>query len=213
MANNILKKLFTLIMLISSLIACQSTPPVAPVPDVEQQPATEVTEQKDTTQQAEDPQKLLHQQAIQSAKKGDLDVAIQQFNQVIAQNPTAKHAYSNLGLLYLHKNNIKSAKEAFLTAIEQDKTDSIAYNHLAIIERQQGEFKKALFHYYKAINADPDYANAHLNLGILLDIYMQEFPKALEQYEIFQQLTDGSNKQVEKWILDIKRRIESSKSK
>ena len=211
MSNNITTKFCTLVLLVGSLSACQTAPQTAPAP------APEVMQDADaktkTGELQADPQQTLYQQAIESARRGETELAIQQFKQLISENPSAKKVYSNLGLLYLQKQDTKAAKEAFLNAIAQDKNDAIAYNHLAVIQRQQGDFTQALFHYYKAINADPDYANAHLNLGILLDIYMQELPKALEQYEIFQRLTGNSNEKVEKWILDIKRRIDTQQGK
>ena len=116
-------------------------------------------------------------------------------------------------MLYLHREKPALAKQAFEQAIIIDNQDAVAFNNLAIIQRQNGEFKKALFNYYKAINAKPDYANAHLNLGILLDLYLQDLPKALEQYEIYQKLTANSDEKVKKWIVDIKRRIADAGAK
>jgi Tfp pilus assembly protein PilF len=161
---------------------------------------------------ADDTAKTLYIQANESLKAGETDLAIQQFEQLLEIDPSAKHAYTNLGLLYMHKENSQSAKQAFLNAIERDKNDAVAYNHLAVIQRQQGMFQQALSNYKNAIDADPEYANAHLNLGILLDIYLQELPEALEQYKQYQRLTDNSNKDVDKWLADIKRRIDQQKN-
>ena len=209
-------KLLSFIVLGSSLLGCQTAPKSTPeaAPKMAIPVEVEVTPKTDSAPvQQIDPEKALYQQAIQSTQNGDIDVAIQQFNQLIKTNPSANNAYTNLGLLYLHKTQNDKAKESFQIAIKQNINDAIAYNHLAIIQRQQGEFTHALYNYYNAINADQNYANAHLNLGILLDIYLQELPKALEQYEIYQQLNSPKNEQVDKWIIDIKRRIESKKGK
>ncbi len=215
MLNNYMFRLFIFIALTASLLACQATPQRTPGPE----PVVESKIQPEQIQQVQqktaepDPQQVLYQQAMKSTRAGEIDNAIEQFTRVVKTNPSAKHAFTNLGLLYIHKKQNREAKVAFLNAIEQNKNDAIAYNHLAVIQRQQGEFKLSLFNYYKAINADPDYANAHLNLGILLDIYLQDLPLALEQYEIFQKLTGNNNQQVEKWVIDIKRRIAADKGK
>lgn len=161
---------------------------------------------------AGDAEQTLYIQANESLKAGKIDLAILQFEQLLEKNPSLKHAYTNLGLLYIRKQNTEQAKQAFLNAIEQDKNDAVAYNHLAVIQRQNGEFQQALLNYKNAINADPDYAKAHLNLGILFDIYLQKLPEALEQYEQYQRLTDNSNKDVDKWLIDIKRRIDKQKA-
>ena len=113
----------------------------------------------------------------------------------------------------MQTDELEQAKQAFNEAIKQDKSDAIAYNHLAIIQRHEGLFKPARENYEHAIKADPEYANAHLNLGILLDIYFQDFPRALEHYQIFQELTGNKDERVEKWVLDIKRRIETGNKK
>ena len=210
MQNNQLYKFFTLTVLSVSLLACQSNPKTISTPEPVVKSTVQSAEQT-TSDQLEknepDPHQALYQQAIESSQAGEIEKAIEQFSRVVKDNPSAKNAYTNLGLLYIHNKQNEAAMEAFINAIKHNTNDAIAYNHLAILQRQQGEFKIALFNYYKAINADPDYANAHLNLGILLDIYLQDLPLALEQYEFFQHLTGNNNEQVEKWIIDIKRRI------
>lgn len=195
------------------LAACQST---AKNPDVAVTSATTPptaidSRQQDSERLASAQQGALFNQAVESIKQGRTELALQLFNEVVASNPATPRAYTNIGLLYLHKQDNESAKQAFTQAIEQDKKDAVAYNHLAVIQRQEGLFKLALFNYYKAIDADPDYANARLNLGILLDVYLQDLPKALQQYEKYQQLT-SSNEEVDKWVIDIKRRIEATET-
>ncbi len=198
-----LKKI-TIITICCGLLACQSG---------QQTPAPQTEAQANAASQSAAINDQLYKQALQSTKDGDIDKAIDLFKQIIQSEPTKKRAYTNLGLLYIHKKENEKAMVAFLNAIEVDKEDAVAYNHLAIIQRQQGEFKQALFNYYKAIKANPDYAIAHLNLGILLDIYLQDLPKALEQYEIYQKLTQNKDEKVDKWIIDIKRRIDASSAK
>ena len=180
----------TLLVLISLVLtACQTVPNDETV-------ATEESE-------------ALYLQANKSLTAGKTDMAIQQFEQVVKSNPSAKHAYTNLGLLYMAKHESKQAKQAFINAIEQDKNDAVAYNNLAVIQRQDGQFQKALLNYNSAIKLDKNYANAYLNLGILYDIYLQDLPKAVEQYEQYQRLTKGKNKDVDKWLVDTKRRIDT----
>lgn len=187
----------------AGLFACQ-TAPSRVSPDTDQAVAIK-TEPEDLTEE-----KLLHNQAITAAMQGETEQAVEHFKTLLEKNPFAKKVFTNLGLLYLKQKETALAKQAFLNAIEQDNKDAVAYNHLAVIQRQEGEFKQALFNYYKAINADPDYANAHLNLGILFDLYLQDLPKALEQYEQYQSMTHNKNEDVAKWIIDLQRRIDAS---
>jgi tetratricopeptide (TPR) repeat protein len=196
---------FFCLALLLGTSACQTTPPeVAPEPQVS------VAPEKGTPQEPEpDPEKDLYMLAIGSAKNGKYRIAIKHFNELIKLNPEFTLAYTNLGLALMQMDELEQAKQAFNAAIKQDKSDAIAYNHLAVIQRQEGLFKAARENYGHAITADPEYANAHLNLGILLDIYFQDFSGALEHYQIFQDLTGKTDERVEKWVLDIERRIET----
>ncbi len=177
--------------------ACQSIAPTQPEP-AEQAP--EVVKV--------DPRLELYDLAISTAKAGQTHESIDFFRQLIAIDNEYKHAHTNLGLLLFQQKEYKPAQSEFLTAIEQDKQDAIAYNHLAIIERQQGLFEPAKQHYLQALEINPEYANAHLNLGILLDIYLQQWNDALAHYQKYQELTGAKNESVEKWIVDLQRRID-----
>lgn len=196
------------------LTACQSSAPETPKPEPVTAPQTEAETASSGTPSEEveqDPSDELFQKAMKNIKENNTDQAIEQFQQLVFLNPSYEHAFTNLGLIYLNDNEDEYAKNALLQAIEQDNNDSIAYNHLAIIERRKGSFKKSLFYYNKAINSNPDYANAHLNLGILFDLYLQDLSQALKHYKTYMDLTDHTDKKIEKWVIDIQRRIDADK--
>lgn len=83
-----------------------------------------------------------------------------------------------------------------------------ALNEVGILHRKSGEFAEAEAAYLKAVTVNPDYALAHLNLGILLDLYLGRHQQALEHYERYQQLVPDEDKQVARWISDISRRLQ-----
>jgi tetratricopeptide (TPR) repeat protein len=99
------------------------------------------------------------------------------------------------------------AEQAFQEAISRNNRDAVAYNHLGILLRYQGQFEEARKRYQRAIAIDSDYAYAHLNLGILFDIYLQDLKLALKQYQKYQALIGEEDKQVAGWIVDIQRRL------
>ena len=72
--------------------------------------------------------------------------------------------------------------------------------------RKQGKFEEAESAYLKAVTVSPDYALAHYNLGVLNDLYLRRLDTALVHYERYQALS-GEDKQVTRWIADLKRRI------
>jgi len=200
-----LNKSTSVLWLLASLLlsSCQRMPIQQPAPDDE---ATVMAE-PDSQVVAVDPLQLQYQQAMELARDGNLDEAISQLQQVIAVNPDHDQAYTNMGLMLLQQDRQKEAEQSLLAAIKRNNQDAVAYNHLAIIKRQQGKFSEAEQYYRQAIELEPNYANAHLNLGILLDIYLQQLAQALQHYQQYQQLTDNSNETVEKWIIDLQRRM------
>jgi Flp pilus assembly protein TadD len=90
--------------------------------------------------------------------------------------------------------------------------DAVAYNHLGVVLRQRGQFEQARQSYETAIRINAAYASAHLNLGILNDLYLQDLATALRHYQRYQVLTGDSDKQVAKWIIDLERRVQASKN-
>lgn len=154
-----------------------------------------------------DKARAAYERAIWSAKAGRDDEAIALFEKLSRDFPDMALAYTNLGLLYLKMDKLPQAEQALQQAVTLDPANAVAYNHLGVALREQGKFQQALQAYQAALRAWPDYAAAHLNLGILYDIYLQDLPLALQQYEAYQNLTGDSDKQVANWIVDLKRRL------
>ncbi len=189
-------RLLPFILPVLLLVGCAKAPPPEPETPPQSDPALDLA--------------II---ATDSARSGDAETAAEQFRMLIEMKPDFPRAQTNLGLQLMKLEQYDEARAAFEKAIEQDKNDAVAYNHLGVLARRDGQFQQALDYYNKAIEADPDYASAHLNRGILLDIYIRDWPAALEEYQRYQSLLDTPDPQVEKWIIDIKRRIEAPAKK
>ncbi len=81
-----------------------------------------------------------------------------------------------------------------------------SYNDLGIAWRLAGEFEKARSAYERAIAIDPGHVAAHLNLGILHDLYLRDPQRAVELYDRAQALMQGPDATVAKWITDLRNR-------
>ncbi|MBI3562794.1 MAG: tetratricopeptide repeat protein [Gammaproteobacteria bacterium] len=152
-----------------------------------------------------------YHRAVQILKTGAGDEALAQFNAIVAKAPQLSGAYLNIGLIHLQKKRYAEAEIAFNQAINANATHAVAQNYLGVALREQGKFDKAEQAYQRALQLDDSYADAHLNLGILYDIYLNDLPRALEQYEKYQSLTNNKDEQVTKWIADIKLRQSKTK--
>jgi Flp pilus assembly protein TadD len=110
-----------------------------------------------------------------------------------------------LGLLYLRDSRLPEAEAAFKTALDHSPTNVVAGNELGIVERRLGKFTEAEAAYQRTIAADPNYAPAHLNLGMLYDLYLAQPQKALDEFERYVAIA-GENKQVTGWLAELRKR-------
>ncbi len=148
---------------------------------------------------------------LKAAKKGRSKQAIKLLKQSTEDYPTFSPAYTNLGLQQLKLKDHPAAKISFKKSIEINSHNPVVYNHLGVIARMDGDFNTAQTMYNKAIQQNPDYAIAHLNLGILLDLYLYNLEPALQHYETYQSLQDKKDISVTRWIVDLKRRLAKNK--
>lgn len=145
--------------------------------------------------------------AVASLRAGNNDLAESKFKKLANDYPQYSGPHNNLGIIYYHEDKIDQAKASFAKALELNPRSVVSLNHLGIISRKEGDFKKALEYYERALQVDPDYPNVHLNLGILLELYMGKLPEALEHYKKYQELNKEEDKKVKGWIVDLERRI------
>lgn len=139
------------------------------------------------------------------AKKYNRAIAL--FTAIVKQYPQSTLSHTNLGLLYLQQNKLKLAYKHFSESLKLTPANPVAHNHIGLIYRQQGEFDEALLSYKLAIKFKANYANAHLNLAILYDIYLHDIVMALQHYHHYQGLNKKPDKLVTKWIIDNERRL------
>jgi Flp pilus assembly protein TadD len=209
------------------LAACQSVPKQGletaltdPRAEVQPPPTELTTESADGSSESAtapavvsepiDLDQLAYEDAIAALKEGDADSALILLTRLASNSVEKPRLFTNLGLAHLRRQQYELAERAFRQAIARDANDAVAYNHLGILERRKGEFDKALQAYQRAIEIDAKYARAHLNLGILFDLYLQNLEKALQQYRLYQTLTNDENEKVAGWIIDIERRLQNN---
>ena len=201
-----------LLLVILLLGACQSGPDRASL----QKPAaaTSPTVEGSTAESRPvDPNQQLYEQALASLKSGKTERALKLLVQISNDAPDMPYVFTNLGLAYFKLQQLELAEQAFKQAIASNNKDAVANNHLGILQRQKGQFKEARTHYQRALAIDSDYASAHLNLGILFDIYLQDLKQALRHYQKYQALVSEEDTQVAGWIVDIQRRLKSPTTK
>jgi Flp pilus assembly protein TadD len=91
-------------------------------------------------------------------------------------------------------------------AVKASPRQPAFWNQLGVSYRHQGQFTKARDAYEQALSIDANHADAHLNLGVLLDMYLGDNAQALLHYERYLALVPGGDASVGKWIADLKTR-------
>lgn len=147
--------------------------------------------------------------ALAAMRSGNNVRAEKLFTNLTREYPKFSGPHNNLGIIYYRNDNIEKAISAFENALKINPDSVVSLNYLGIISRGKGEFKKAQEYYERALRADPNYAYAHLNYGILLELYMGKLPEALDHYNRYQALTKEEDKKVNGWIVDLSRRIKN----
>lgn len=153
----------------------------------------------------------VYKKAIAAMQSGQTDSAISQFTAITKSHPNLAGPFINLGIIYIRREHYEDAEKNLLQATTIKPDDAVAQTHLGIAYRNLGKFDKAKAAYETALKVNPRYPFAHLNAGILYDIYLGDLNRALNHYQQYQSLTNNQDKTVDKWIIDLERRV-SNKS-
>jgi len=111
----------------------------------------------------------------------------------------------NLALIRARRDELDPAAALLERAVRACGQCAPAWTELGLVQRRQGRFVQAEQSYLAAIAADDGYANAHFNLAVLYDLYLQRPELALAEYGRYRDL-DATPGEVDKWITDLQRR-------
>lgn len=154
------------------------------------------------------PARQAYEQALASMQAGRHKEAETVLLELTRKYPELSGPYANLGILYYRTGRPTEAVEMLNKAIGINSQQAAYYNQLGVIQRSNGRFAEARTAYSRALEVDANYPFAHLNLGILYDLYLGEPDRAVAHYQRYAELNPADAKQVEKWIADLKQRTQ-----
>ena len=143
---------------------------------------------------------------IEAMQQEDYMQAIQIFKKVAENEPRASGPWVNLAIAYRKLDQLDNADKAIEKAVKLNPKNPYAFNQAGIIKREKGAFEEAEKLYRSALSEYPNYSNAHLNLAILCDLYLQKIVCAKSHYQAYQEIEKSDDKQVIAWLSDLSRR-------
>ncbi len=152
----------------------------------------------------------MFEQATAIMAAGDFLDAELRFKEFLLQYPTYPGAHVNLAIIHVNNGDDAAAARSIDAALAIDPDYAPALNQKGMLLRRNGNFSEAEAAYLKAVTSNPDYALAHYNLGVLNELYLQRLDVALQHFELYQALV-GDDRQVEKWIVDLRRRVAATR--
>ena len=193
-----------------ALMRVPSEAPAPPSPAKAERPAPKPV-QTEPVVSAES--RELYRKALAALGAGRYAEAERGLLEVARREPTLSGPHANLGILYGRTGRPAQALESLREAIRLNPDRAAYYNELGVVSRREGKFDEARRHYTKALDLDPGYAYAHLNIGILYDLYLQDSEKAVQHYRRYQELTPSETGTVTKWIADLQQRDRARQAK
>ncbi len=113
--------------------------------------------------------------------KGDLEAALEVYQEVLERNPYHAGAHNNLGVVYMRKNLYSEAIVELARALELDPNYKEACNNLAVAYKEMKAFAKAQEMARRALAIDPNYLQAYRTTA---QIYFarEDYDKAEEYF-------------------------------
>jgi tetratricopeptide (TPR) repeat protein len=147
------------------------------------------------------------ERAVTLLSGGDIDASIKEFQRLSDTYPDYAGPQINLGIAYAKRGKLPDAEKALQSATKRGEPNAAAFNQLGIVYRKLGRFKDADAAYSEALRIDPSYALAHLNLGVLCDMYLQQPQRALTELERYLQLATAPDPRVSAWVKELQGRV------
>ncbi len=115
-------------------------------------------------------------------QKGQVPMAISDFNAVIELDPTYKDALISRGSAYIDQGEYDKALSDLDKVIETDQVNKLAYFSHGRAQWGKGQYDAAITDLSKAIEIDKDYTDALSWRASIYNKYLMEYYKAVDDY-------------------------------
>jgi Flp pilus assembly protein TadD len=151
--------------------------------------------------------RAMFEKALDAIYSRNLRAAEAWLKKITEQYPDYASPWTNLGIIYARAGRDKDALAALDQALMLAPNDCAPLVQRGVLMRKRGEFRKAESAYLNCVRYEPDNAAAHLNLGILYELYLGRLEDALRAYQRYQSVADAPDARVATWIATLARRV------
>lgn len=213
---------FASFLLVMALAGCSSlmksgSDDTADQPEESQQPLAAETEAETGPDDSADADldaetKGLFKHGLILLKSKRYDQALKHWIIMSERFPDYPGVWVNLGLSQYQTGDFEGSKSSIDQALVLNSEFCPAFQAMGPVARELGDFTLAEQSYSKAIQCSAPNPDLHYNLGILYDLYMRQYGKALLQYRTAQQLNKKEDPLLSIWIQDLDKRIKNTQA-
>ena len=144
--------------------------------------------------------------AIELLHKEKYDEAIKLLQKVIQKSQNNSAPYINIALAYEKTGEMGLAEDNLKKALAINPNHPATINEYALLYRRTGRFAEAKKLYESLLEKYPSFMPARKNLGVLCEIYLNDYRCAIEQYEAVQSAFPD-DEEIKLWIVGVKQKL------
>ncbi|MEH6449694.1 MAG: tetratricopeptide repeat protein [Oleispira sp.] len=148
---------------------------------------------------------LLFIEAQTAWRNGDSDTAKQKLNVIIRNDKGLSGPWMILGDIALAEKDSVLAQKHYQQGLLINPNNVNGYTALAQAQRIQGQYNRAQNTLAKALGLWSDFPEAHYNLSILFDIYLNQSEKAKQHLNAYI-LLEGGDQESQQWLQQLSER-------
>ena len=196
------------ILVLGLLSACagNARKVAAPAPAAESESTTDADRSAPAKASKGDPDERFAA-ALKLLKDRQMKEAREAFFALATDFPQHAGPFTNLAIIQFQAKQPQLAVANLEKAARLNPDNAVAWNWLGVIAREAKDYAKAEEAYGKALSIKPDYAAAHLNLGVLHDVYTRRPADALTHYRAYQKLAGDERLIVTAWIRELEAQL------
>ena len=191
-------KTLALSIVVVSIVACSSA---------SKKPVIVIEKTKNELPVLTESQKNSYHEAVKYMASQQYAQAETIFNDLIKQQPRLTGAFVNLGIIRKNDKDLEKAKQFFIKALEINPNFIDALLQQALIHRDAGAFSEAEDLLRRAEAIEPKHALVNYNLGVLYELYLQDYSLAIKYYERYVSVSTAEDVEtVKRWIQLLERK-------